>query len=292
MDYFRRVAVAATRDSGRAVPEFVVAGDIFHTPCVSPELVNLALDWFPHNTIAVAGNHDLLNHAMSELGKCSLATLEIGEALELLDESLGGKWENSDNRVLYHGFNWGEKIEPVSKEILRSHPAGEWQHVAVIHRYVWDGDHAFPGVSYDTHVHSYRLQLKGYNLAVFGDNHQPFLCDTNVAVTTYNHGAAQRRRLDERHIKPGIGLLWDDGHFETIVYDPPEKWIELPADSEELTAAGIDASGLLQSILDLAEQEESFEDAMKRAANAADTPRSIGKLLTHWLEQVRKRIGR
>lgn len=274
-------------------PLFVVAGDLFHHHTASPELISLALNNLPEETLAVAGNHDLPNHNLAEIGRTALGTLIAARRLDVLGNSIGGVWEDADNNIVLSGFNWNEPLADVHRELEATHPRDAWKHVAVVHKYCWREGHTFPGADPEGHVQKFGTKLAGYRLAVIGDNHQPFQQQfPRGGPLVYNHGAAVRRRIDERNICLGLGLLWDDGHFENLLYEPEEKWVDLPETATCLFDAGIDARELLQTILDLSEQSDDFEDAMGRVLAAVTTPQPVRKLLGDWLEKARKRIGR
>ena len=62
----------------------LMAGDIFHKWKASPYLLAFAIEHFPKNSIAIAGQHDLPQHNFSNFDKSGLHVLEKAEIVKVL----------------------------------------------------------------------------------------------------------------------------------------------------------------------------------------------------------------
>ena len=72
----------------------------------------------------------------------------------------------------------------------------------------------------------YAKRLRGYDTAVFGDNHKGFISAAGKCVI-FNHGGFMRRKSDEIGYAPGYGVLYSDGSVERVLFDTSkERWID------------------------------------------------------------------
>jgi len=198
----------------------VCAGDVFDRWQSCPELINWAIKHLPM-MYAIPGQHDLPHHSLDEINKSAYWTLVEAKIGNVHWEDRLTVWTRIPGLVLY-GFPWGKQISPVESR------GGNVLRIAVAHRYIWTQGKQYAGASNDSHWSSFRKQLDGYDVAVFGDNHKPFEIETKDCLI-FNCGCLIPRSADERDHEPSVGLLYDDKHIERHYLDiSQDKWLDLP----------------------------------------------------------------
>lgn len=196
----------------------IVAGDIFHRWDSGPQLINWAIENLPH-VYAIPGQHDLPLHNYGDVRKSAYWTLcEAGNITDLgwqgNSTSLGG------GRMRLYAFPWGAKLFPLEES------SDGRIHIAVVHSYVWTAGKSYPNAPAEQESKEYKKNLKGYQVSVFGDNHQRFLKVWGGGCL-YNCGCLIRRSVDERPLIPAVGMLHDDGVVTAHPLDCTEdQWIE------------------------------------------------------------------
>jgi hypothetical protein len=137
------------------------------------------------------------------------------------------------------GYPWGEEVEGL-RELEKDEGYEDVMDVALIHSYVWQGRHKYPGAPASSNIKSLREKLIGYDVAVFGDNHDGFTSSSGDCVV-YNCGCLIRRKSDERHYKPAVGLLYEDGKVGRHFLDTSEdRWIDEEDVPTESSPDGLD----------------------------------------------------
>jgi len=245
--------------------ELVLAGDIFHHYREPPELINFALQHMPQ-AYAIPGQHDLPFHNLEHVHKSAYYTLTNYGKLFNLPSRMTCHGRRSANGVelWLYGFPWGTELDELSPP--------EWSssvfRLAVVHHYVWLKGHTHPGATEETYCETLRKKLRGFNAAVFGDNHSRFVSNgEDPYPTIINTGCLMRRRMDEAAWRPSLTLLFDDGSYEAI---------ELPIDNECIAAtptnpypageaAVLDAAELLAELKDAGYVGQDFRLALRMA---------------------------
>ena len=251
----------------------IAAGDIFDRYSSSPELINWAIKHLPP-MYAVSGQHDQPYHNLDDLHKSAYWTLvEAG-----IVEDLSNKCEQVDSLLGMMGFPWGSEIE--SRDELGIIVDGRYTiSIAVIHSYVYSHKaNSYPGAPIENQLGAYKEKLKGYDVAIFGDNHKGFLAkagDCNVI----NCGSLIRRSIDEKDYKPFVGLIYDDGHIEQHFLDVSEdKWMEV----EELPESKLDDKGLSDFVNELKGLDRTsldFRDAVLRYMESNEVEETTKEIL-------------
>jgi len=191
------------------------SGDVFDRWNPTPELINFAIEHLP-TMYAIPGQHDLKNHRYDEIEKSAYWTLVKASIVKDIKKPY-----LVNNQLSLHPFPWGFDITPMKSG---------WDHtinLAVIHSYVWTTGHSYPGADKNQIAGKYYEKLKGYDAAVFGDNHSGFIIKNDIHAwgdsdskgytsrerTQYimNCGTLMRRHINEIDYKPQIGLLHSDG---------------------------------------------------------------------------------
>jgi hypothetical protein len=182
----------------------LIAGDIFDAWKPSPWLISLAIRYIPPGTVVVAGQHDMVNHNIAEMGKTGLQTLaEAGVAIILT----GGF-----RRVLGHstgvfgavyGYSYGEEAQNPPKgdkgvKILM------WHRLTCHAKQPWPGAEAEP-------VSNMVKKFSGYDLIITGDNHQQF-----AGPALINPGSMMRMSSDQADFQPTVYGWRQDGSVTRI----------------------------------------------------------------------------
>lgn len=229
------------------------AGDVFDRWNPTPELIHFALEHLPSQTIAVPGQHDLPNHRMEEMRRSGYGVLEkAGRLRDLSGRSL----EFED--FWAHGFAWGHKIVPSNKKSYLQNKL----HIVLIHQYVWIEGAEYPGAPREAHADRLAKQLKGYDVAVFGDNHKNFLCKLKTGVTVLNVGGFIRRKSDERSYAPRVGVIYDDGSVVRHRLDTSGD--EFHDNPDEQPETVLNMRAFVEDLKSLGEQGLNFQEEVRR----------------------------
>jgi len=255
LQQLEKIAQEAGHGSG-PVP-IVCAGDVFDRPNPPVELVNFALEKLPV-LYAVPGQHDLLYHRYRDLKKTAFWTLVHAGRLTLLDADKG-PYDVGSLRL--HGFPWEHKIRPLRPD--REHDFA--LHVAVVHRYLWARNTGHQQAPAQAHVRYLRSCLRGYQVAVFGDNHVPFAIKVG-ACRIWNCGAFFRRNADQVEHKPSVGLLRQDGAIERRYLDVSQDQFLADTGVKELLKAGAGYEAFVNEITSLSEHSLDVRAVLTEAA--------------------------
>ncbi len=273
--YYLKQLKTLAKNSGH-VP-IVCAGDIFDKWNPAPELITYALRELPDDMICVPGQHDLPNHRIDEMDRSGYGVLS--EARKIRDISKTGE-EGSAGipGVYFFGFGWGQEILPPDKDLVAEGKLC----VAVIHRYCWTKGKNYPGAPETAHVNKLGKQLKGYDVAIFGDNHKGFI-STAGDCCVVNCGGFIRRKSDERFYEPAIYTLLSDGKVirhpldtEPDRFHPPEKVRE---------AIAFDMQEFIRNLNTISEHGMDFRQIVKEHMEKEDVHPKIRQIITQALEE-------
>jgi DNA repair exonuclease SbcCD nuclease subunit len=257
-----------------------VAGDILHHYNEPAELINWIIQQLEGlNIYLICGQHDLSMHNYEDIQKSAYWTLVKAEVLKHLDgpDSFGP--EKKDFWV--YGFGWEQKITTELDNRIK----GEFR-LALVHKYIWkDNKTKYPNAPKENNAKNLAAQLKGYNVAAFGDNHLGFNW-TSKDLTIFNSGSLIPRNIDQRKYRPMVGLLKEDGtvipHFLDTSKD---KWIEV----EELPIKpNIDFSKLAKEFKELASDEMDFTEIVKQRLKEVDIDIRAKEIVIEILEGMIK----
>lgn len=230
-------------------------GDVFDTWRTSPELINFALGHLPE-MYAVPGNHDLPYHSYAEIHKSPFWTLVQARRIHLLGSR---KPVEVGHGLICYGTPYGFPIQrPKERTSL-------CLNVGVIHHYIWTRDKGCPGAAVEDRVGKMMKHLKGYDVAVFGDNHQGFVASKSDCPV-FNCGAFMRRKMDEINYKPMVGMLLAGGSIEPHYLDvSDDKYINITEAARLVEkASDVDATKLIEELRLGAEKSINFVEAVKR----------------------------
>lgn len=250
----------------------VCAGDVFDTWRSPPELINFAIANLP-KMYSITGQHDLPYHNYDDIRKSAYWTLVEAKVLFNL--------EPTDKDVTLLGwpisiwsFPWGFEITP---------PVSEFPNcikLAVIHDYCWTRGKTYPGAPEEKAASVWYKKLKGFDCAVFGDNHKGFLSDGKPQIL--NNGCVIRRKSDEIEYRPSIGLLYDDGtirqHFLDTSKDSftDEAYASLEKKPE---MKNYDLEEFIQDLKQLSSDPLDFKEAVRRYVSENDVTKGTKNIL-------------
>lgn len=249
------------------------AGDIFHHWKSSPELINFALEYLPDGMYCVPGQHDMPHHER-KLDKSAYGVL--ARAGKIVDMRYGDLHVIKDSLNIYP-YPWGyvPDLKPKKKFGFGR------VNIAVTHAYCWNASKKFPGAPEQARVGNFKL--KGYDVAVFGDNHIPFMT-THQGCVVFNHGCFIRRASNERYIRPAIGVVNTDGGVELHLLDTSrDVWLpEERANKLEHEIANV--SQLVSTLEELGDSSENFSFALKSYFRENEVPRGVRSIITTAIE--------
>jgi len=264
----------------------IVAGDIFTKWNSPPELINFAIKNMPEEVYAIPGQHDLPNHNYQEIDRSAYNVLNrtgIVKDIPWRTEDIeDDEYELVHNDMIVSGFSFGLPITraPEEKNILK---------VAVVHDYVWCGNHKHPNAPEEKRVErrSNKMingKLYGYDVIVYGDNHKGF--STTVGKTRiWNCGTLMRRTSDEEDYKPRVGLLYSDGHIEPHYLDiSKDKHLTKEEAEQFKSTEEIDTAEFAKELRKLGDSASDFVEAMKQFWGSNKTKKAIQNIILKAME--------
>lgn len=204
------------------VPVFI-AGDIFHKWNSPAELINFAIRRMPKNCWTIPGQHDLPYHNYEDIKRSAYWTLVEAGAVNHLDEP------NFVGDIWVVPFPWGRPVVPLAENtIAPTHTPGLT--LAMVHAYIYtNAATSYPGAPPDKTLATYLKQLKGYNAAVFGDNHKSFTYQAPKGCSVFNGGTFIPTNSDERNHMPTVAWLLASGQIwaqALLKSQQADQWLE------------------------------------------------------------------
>ena len=193
-------------------------------------------------------------------------------------------WENPvciDGRspLRLHGFPWGVKPRSLKQ------PHDLMLEVAVVHRMIWTRKTGYPNAPEDHRLNAYAKRLKGYDVAVFGDNHKSF-CSKLGDTLVWNCGSLFRRTVDQIGFRPSVGLLHSDGTITRHYLDCSEDRFVEADELKDLEAAGLgDLSEFVDELNALGGAVVDFREALHRYLDTKRVPEAVRRVILQALER-------
>jgi len=233
----------------------ICAGDIFDKWNSTPELINFAYDNLPY-MYSIPGQHDLPLHKYDDIKKSAYWTLvQAGKIRNLVVRS---PFQIGD--LVMYGFPYGCEVES------KSDTGGfgkNFFHIAIVHEYRCIKDKNFRQAPGESYLRMNEKNLIGYDVIVYGDNHQGFLTKVNNNSTIFNCGTFMRRKSDEVDYKPQVGLLLESGKVVPYYLDiSKDKYLEIQNIPNAETS--LDMKSFIKELEKLGNTDLDFHEAMKR----------------------------
>lgn len=254
----------------------IVAGDLFHTWYEPAQVISFAIGRILCTTYAIPGQHDLPYHSNEHKYRSAYWTLV--EAGKIKDLSSNINYPEVIKGARLYGFPYGFDVRPNEQGSTKPFALN----VAVIHKYVWVKDHGHLKAKEEDRLKNWGKVLKGYDVAVCGDNHQGFLAKTGDCVF-FNCGTFMRRRADEISYRPQVGLLRANGTVERVYLDTSEDVFSDRKTKKEGVA--YDGTEFLDELSKLGEAAISFSDAMERAVGGGEVDPGVRELILKAMEK-------
>jgi predicted phosphodiesterase len=258
----KELAYSKSLEAGNYLP-ILVAGDIFDRWNAPPELINFALEHLPNNMLCVPGQHDLPLHRSDLMHRSGYGVLkQVGKIKDVDCEEL-------ENFVV-SGFGW-------EQEITSNRSKGETKlHIALIHRYTWTGGYHYPGATQPAHLGSLIKNLKGYDVAVFGDNHIPFLARVGLC-SVLNCGTFIRRKTDEIDYAPGVGIIYSDGTVKRKRLDTSGDLFH--AQAKDRPEVAFNMKEFIERLEELGEHGLDFKEAVENHLKTEDVHPKVKEII-------------
>lgn len=255
----------------------ICAGDIFHKWNSHPELINFALDEVPEMW-AVPGQHDLSYHQYEGMAKSAFGTLVRAGRIKLLEPL---KPTRIGKHIRAWGFPWGTPLKMMPTFVGKSDSVID---LAVVHAYIWIKGKGFPGAEEKYRLAAYAKALKGFDAAVFGDNHKGFLAGGGESIPVLNHGTFICRASDERDYVPKLGLLHADGSITLKPVDTSaDKW--LPVEEARIKEEeGHQMKEFLKELESLSADSTDFAEALRGYFKTYEVTEQAQKILLEALD--------
>ncbi len=256
----------------------VYAGDLFDRWNSSAELINFALTYLPKG-YAIPGQHDLPNHSLAHIKRSAFWTMVEAGKLVLLDPKKPLELGN----VRLHAFPWGVKVAP----LLTAHDL--LLEVAVIHSFIYSKSTGYVGAPETNRMKKWRAKLRGYDVALFGDNHitTTYNLEKKKAkqVSIFNPGSFLRRKRDEIEHKPVVGLVCSDGSIKRHYLDcSKDKFLDTQTPGAATSEISLKIQEFVTELSQLQDVVISFEEAIKRWLESHQVDEEVSKVLLTTLE--------
>jgi hypothetical protein len=259
------------------------AGDVFDRWGPPVELVNWAIESLPCG-YAVPGQHDLPMHNLCDIKRSAYWTLVQAGVIRDIS-GVGGEGAATDAigglRLRTLGFAWGRKVHEL--EGREDYPDDDSVYVALIHAYIWKQGTSYENAPKESRYHHWKDRLRGYDVAVFGDNHIHFSQQVGSCIV-WNCGCLIPRKSDERELRPGVGLLWSNGDVDIHRLDTSEdKWIDVLPEQEARELPGVEK--FIEGLEGLSTDSLDFRDVVRRYISDNKVRSGVKEILLEGLEQ-------
>jgi hypothetical protein len=263
----------------------LLGGDVFEHWNAPARLISEVIRWLKGASVyGIPGNHDLPEHSYHQLHRSAYWTLvEAGVLTHLAPDEV-----HSVGAMQITAFPYGFPLKPPLYKGKASPRHDLCLQVALCHAYVWGKSTGRPGAPEDNSYATRYKQLRGYDVAVFGDNHKPFLVeqpDKGKGPTVCNVGTFMRRHADERGTKPSVALLYEDGSVGRHYFDTTsDRFLDLPEALGNLESTfQVDMTGFAREIGGLEGERLSFVKYVLDTIEREKPPESVKALLLQFI---------
>ena len=224
------------------------AGDLFTRWNSVPELINFAIKNLPQQMWGIPGQHDLPLHNYDDIDKSAYQTLMLASKIHYMHPNTPTIVEKDlkNHKMLVFGFPYGSKIKPIKAR------TGDHIYIALAHEYVWIKGHNYTSAPAENRLGRNTAEYrdgkwKGYDIVVYGDNHNGFLLKPPSSTTFINCGSMMRTNSDQVDYKPSVGLLHSNGRVARYYLDTSEdKYLDIS--KEVLGEDPLDMRALLKEL--------------------------------------------
>ena len=176
----------------------IVAGDLLDTWHVSPYFEGWLIRNLPKRINVIQGQHDLKQHNLALHRKTSLNVLESAGVVKVLKP--GRSYATGQSTTLY-AYPYGTALSGLPRNTRTD------RRIAVCHTLAYYKKKPFPGAPSEGNAFNIMKKLKGFDLIVTGDNHQPFSLEHKGQLMV-NCGSLMRMDANQGNYKPRV-YLWN-----------------------------------------------------------------------------------
>lgn len=258
------------KDIASGLP-ILFSGDLFDKWNAPPELINFALEHLPDGMICVPGQHDLPAHRIEDMHRSGYGVLVKAEKIVDISSS-----PTDFDCMVVNGFGWGQDIKSDEYE-----DEDYRVKIALIHRYCWVTNCKHPFAAAEAHAQQFPLD--GYNIAIFGDNHIPFIThNAKSSCQIVNPGSLIRRKSDEIKNTPSVALIFDDGTVKLKpLYTSIDKFHPNAREHEETP---VDMKQFIEELEGLGEHGLNFREIVKRHLDSGEFRERVRQIIRESLE--------
>ncbi len=232
----------------------ICAGDVFHRWNSPPELINFAYDHLP-KMYSIPGQHDLPLHKYEDIKKSAYLSLVNTDIIQNILP--GCRVELPD--IVLEGYPFGYQIQPLMKQERQKDKI----HIAVVHEYRCTTGKSYSNAPEESYLRKSEKDLLGYDIIMYGDNHQGFVKIVNINSIIFNCGTLMRRNSDEINYNPQVGLLLESGEVCPYQLDVVEdKYLEIQNTVD--IEGGLNLKTFIRELEKLGNTDLDFHDAMKQ----------------------------
>lgn len=267
------------------IPVFV-PGDIFDFYNARSEVVNWLIKQMPKNVWAIPGQHDLQNHNYDLLEKTSFWTLVEAQVLNFADPE--------QDWLLQPTMEGKTVIQLVTKPWKYTREAPVRSSLAdltiyMAHQYIYAGrDTCYGEVDKSCHISNSKDFLKDVDVAVFGDNHIPFISKIGKTKVV-NCGTMIRRKVDERSYETGFVVLYDDFSLEKIPFDTSkDQFSKITITKQDEEKHEKLAAELLDELRASGNESVDFQQELERYMESKSFSKKSKKIMTEIFTKYRE----
>lgn len=217
----------------------LIAGDIFDTPNVSWEVVQLAMEKFScveSGVYSIPGQHDLPSHDIDSVSNSAYGVLRWA-GVHFLRQSTAELVGPSPEKFMLHACPWDGKFSAERKS--------EYLNVGIAHKYIWKDDAKYTGAPDNDEVSKWsESNCKGFDIVFVGDNHEPFVHEEEGKPTIVNMGSMMIRTFKQLRegYHPRYYVLDSEGSFypQRYAIEHLARFQEIPEDAEIDDSPNID----------------------------------------------------
>ena len=258
----------------------IIAGDIFDKWDSPAELINFAIKEMPDEVHAIPGQHDLPNHRHDLIHKSAYWTLVESGKIENIP--VGESYVFKPEKLDVIAYPWNVPLSPYGGDC----PHKDFLKLAVIHRYCYKNinghNSGYKGAPQEAEIQQQVKKLKGFDAAVFGDNHTRwFYKGENINVV--NCGTFMRRSIKDKDITPNVAYLYSDGRIHIDTIDTDDKWLDAPI-NEELTQNTEEITKFVHKLLKAETDSINFREIVEKACAKKGVSQEVKEIILESLE--------
>lgn len=256
------------------------AGDLFDKWNTSAEMINSAMSFIPE-MYSIPGNHDLPMHSNDLVHRSAYQTLVHAGILHTVGKSPITLKTPSGFISLY-----GAKLGRDLPKRIDQDKKYQILHVCLVHEYLWVPGSEYTGAPQDTRLGSRAKRYKDFDVVVVGDNHMGFIRKLKNGTTVINCGTVFRRKSNEAHYRPQVGLIRASGKVTSHKLDISKDVITELDPDDKLAEGNAELNDLMDELKRLEEVGLDFKDALKRAMESKQTRNMVKKLILEAIDTL------